>query len=362
MNTIWIPPVAHEDLVAISDLLRDTPPVISALPDFGNGRWENFFNEHVIHGTKFYAHLDANFLSSLLYAFSSRSLSKQSRQAFAFLCIAVTFDMKVNPTFSTHEYAFTGQDNPDSRLAGFYLLNNLDPQTLADIALGREFPSLPQLAQLPPTIFNNTHRQYLKTRGLTYASLLKIVDLHRCDSELSSRDNLDTRFARAKALLDWMYYDFLFCGTPLFVADHLWGKQRSKSILKGIDKCNRTNVLSICQNASWDLVLAESWAGYESSRSPGDPIHLVLTFDKALRSLASELLTLPNQQHLSHEEQVLRKHMRNWPKQMAEKLTQKYLSYEEKLGSSDRNWNSDPPNRDEFISSLEKYVCCCLEG
>ena len=166
--------------------------------------------------------------------------------------------MHVNPTFATHEYAFSGKDEPDPRLAAFYYLNNLHPQQLADFALGREHRTLPNMNDLSPTKHKGTHRQYLRARGLTYASLLQIVKLHRCTEKLSESNTLQMRFNRAVALLDWMYNDFLFCGTPLFVADQLWGQHRTKTVLKKIDSCDASTVLSICKNASWDLVLAEN--------------------------------------------------------------------------------------------------------
>ena len=70
MNVLWVPPVNADDLDQLSALLRDKPPIVSTLPEFGNGEWEEFFHEHVRHGTDFYAHLDANFLSHLLRVFT----------------------------------------------------------------------------------------------------------------------------------------------------------------------------------------------------------------------------------------------------------------------------------------------------
>ena len=358
MNVVWIPPVALEDLDAISSLLREDPPIVSTLADFGNGQWEEFFHEHVQHGTEFYAHLDANFLSQLLRVFSPTPLSKHTRQAVSLMCLAVTFDMKVNPTFATHEYAFTGADPPDPRLAAFYHLDNLHPQRLADIALGRERGQFPSTEDLPPTIHENTHRQHLRMRGLTYASLLKIVELHRCTRGASDDDRLVDRFARAEALLDWMYHDFLFCGSPLFVTDQLWGHRRVKTVLKGIDTCDAGSVLAMCQNASWDLLLAENWAESESSREPRDPIHLVLTFDKALRDLAHQLLVKPDEQNVPQEQVILEKYRRSWPADMAASLAERYLRYQRTLDSPLRAWNSSKrPESADFIAYLERCVC-----
>lgn len=49
----------------------------------------------------------------------------------------------------------------------------------------------------------------------------------------------------------------------------------------------------MCQNAAWDLVLAENWAESEGKRNPGDPFYLIFTFDKVLRQVAGELLAKP---------------------------------------------------------------------
>lgn len=357
MNVLWAPPVELDDLDRLSDLLRPAPPIVSMLPDFGDGEWKAFFHEHVRHGTEFYAHLDANFLSELLRLFSSGALTELARRAAAALCFAITFDMKVNPTFASHEYAYTGSDDPDLRLAGFYFLNNLHPQRLADAALGRARERMPALETMPRTPHADTHQQRLRMWGLSYASLLKIVELHRCTPALSERHDLQTRFARAEALLDWMYHEFLFCASPLVVADQLWGSRRLKTILKGVDRCDGTNVLAMCQNAAWDLVLAENWAESEGRRLPGDPIHLIFSFDNALRQVAGELLVKPADIDRGREQWVLQKYMRSWPQPMAEALAERYLRYEDNLKSPERAWNQDSrPTNEQFISELESRV------
>jgi hypothetical protein len=362
MNILWVPPVSIDDLNALSSMLRASPGIVSVLDDFGSGDWERLFHEHVRHGTEFHAHLDANFLSDLLRLFSPAPLTDRARQAAAVMCLAISFDMKVNPTFAAHEYAFTGIDAPDPHLAGFYYLENLNPQQLADIALGRQRQHrLPTLDDLSATKHEGTHREYLRGYGLAYASMLKIVELHRCTSDLSGRNDLLNRVRRAEALLDWMYHDFQFCGSALRVADSLWGRNRRKTVLKKIDTCNASNVLAMCKNAAWDIVLAENWAESESKREPGDPIHLIFTFDKVLRQLATQLLVTPEQQSLSRPEVVLEKYRRSWPEKMAASLTERYLRYERTLNSPLRVWNSDNcPAKSGFIDALEQRICAGL--
>lgn len=361
MNVVWVPPVNTDDLDQLSALLRGKPPIVSTLPDFGNGEWEEFFHEHVRHGTEFFAHLDANFLSQLLRVFTSGPLSQPTKEAAALMCLAITFDMKVNPTFASHEYAYTGSDDPDIRLAAFYHLDNLHPQQLADMALGRGRKPLPAPATLPRTKHDKTHQQRLRMWGLTYASLLKIVELHRCTPGLSEKRDLATRHARAAALLDWMYDDFLFCASPLLVADQLWGSSRVRTVLKGIDQCDKNTVIPMCQNAAWDLVLAENWAESEGKRNPGDPFHLIFTFDKVLRQVAGELLAKPGDASLTPAQWVRNKYARSWPSAMASSLAKRYLAYEADLESPKRGWfQDDRPTNKEFIEDLERRVCGSL--
>lgn len=363
MNVYWTPPVAIEDLDEISLLIGKSTPIVALLADFRGGGWKPFFEEHVCHGTDFFVHLDANFLSHLLSLFSCSYPSEHARVAAGMLCFAVTFDMKVNPTFATHEYAFSGSDPPDSRLAGFRYLDNLHPQRLANIALGREHGVLPSIDSLPRTPFFGTHQRHLRGRGLAYASLLKIVELHRCTPGLSENNSLAVRFERAKALLDWMYHDFLFCGTPLRVADHLWGRRPTKTVLKGVDTCDQSNVIALCMNASWDLVLAENWAEWEAKRSPGDPFNLIFTFDRALRNLTEHLLVTRHVQAFSKEEALLQTNRRSWPEAMARSLTERYLEYDCELESKSRLWHSDRrPNNDRFVADLEEQVTSKLAG
>jgi hypothetical protein len=351
----WNSPVEFEDLDAISAMLRKSPSIVSALDDFRSGQWEELFFEHFEHGTEFYAHLDANVLSCLLRLFSSAERTHQTRIAAALMCLAVTFEIKVNPTFATHEYAFTGADAPDPRLAGFYFIDNLHPQVLADIALGRQTDApFPPLCDLPETKHNGTHKQHLRMRGLAYASLLKIVELHRCDGANGQEGSVIARSKRAESLLDWMYHDFLFCNAPLALADQLWGDRRRKTVLKGLNTCSVGIELTICNNAAWDIVLLENWAESESKRKPGDPIHLVFTFDCALRELAGQLLVKPNERSLTKAEAIRRRYRQSWPESIAESLATRYLRYEASLECPSRRWNGvSPPRTKGFIQSLE---------
>lgn len=351
-------PVDKDDLDRLSELLRAEPPIVSALQDFSNGDWREFFHEHVRHGTEFVVSLDANFMSHLLRVFSPGSLPDLSRHAAALMSLAIAFNMKVNPTFASHEYAFTGNGDADVRLAAFYFLNNMHPQRLADIALGRMRGWLPDPESLPCTQFKGTHRERLRTWGLTYTSLLKIVELHRCTPALSQKRDLRTRFARVESLLDWMYSEFFLCNSPLVVADQLWGKTRMKTILKGIDSCDRTTVIPICQNAAWDLVLAENWALSEGNRAPGDPIHLIFSFDKVLRGLAGELLVKHNEVQYGKEYWVTRRYEKSWPADMAAGLASRYLAYEADSDSPIRQCNrKDKPSNDAITAELEDRLC-----
>ena len=358
MNIVWKPPVNFDDLNSISDMLRASPCIVATFDDFSGSDWKQFFFQHFEHGTDFYAHLDANFLSQLLRLFTKKEVSGDARVAAGLMSFAITFEMKVNPTFATHEYAFTGNDEPDTRLAGFYQIDNLHPQYLADIALGRCLTgNLPPLNDLAATRHHVTHRQHLRAYGLAYACLLKIVELHRFCGTGRSND-LSVRSLRAQALLDWMYHDYLFCASPLVIADQLWGTSRQKTVLKKIDSCDASNVLSMCKNAAWDLTLAENWANYESKRNPGDAFHLIFSFDSVLRELAQHLLIKPHQQSLTTAETIRQKYGHFWPEQVAEALAAKYLGYEATLEAPDRLWNTNerPTNKD-FIAELENRLC-----
>jgi hypothetical protein len=356
MNVVWAAPVSFDDLDAISSMLSKSPSIVAAWDDFCSGDWKEFFQECEIEGTEFYVHLDANFLSQLLRLFSGSKITDQTKVACALMCLAIVFDMKMNPTFATHEYAFTGSDPPDPRLAGFNFINNLHPQVLADIALGRAHNALfPRLASLPPTKHVGTHRQRLRMDGIVYASLLKVAAIDR--RLLMTQRTLAQRAKRAEQLQDWMFHEFLFCSGPLKIGDQLWGQHRQKTVLKGIERCDASNVLQTVRNATWDLVLAENWAESEAKRKPGEPFHLIFSFDRAVRTLASRMLMKPVDRHLSREALVLKDHRSCWPAPIARSLASRYLDYERNLGSPNRLWNSPRrPNPSDVVDDLEREV------
>jgi hypothetical protein len=125
--------------------------------------------------------------------------------------------------------------------------------------------------------------------------------------------------------------------------------------------CDASNVLTVCRNAAWDLVLAENWAESEGKRKPGDPFHLIFTFDAVLRKLAGQLLVKPHQLTQPWSAVVLEKYRCSWPDKIAASLADRYLQYESTLDLPTRTWNTENrPTTSEFVANLERGVCAGL--
>ena len=119
------------------EMTSESNCIVSCIPEFRSGRWLDFIDDQIQFGTEYYAHIDANFLARLMEFSNDKPTTKLERLTAATMCLAICANMKVNPTFATHEYAFSGSLEPDDRLAYFYFLDNTHPQLLADLALGR---------------------------------------------------------------------------------------------------------------------------------------------------------------------------------------------------------------------------------
>ena len=262
MRVFWNPPVPPSDIAELAKQIPTASAIVSGFPEFAAGNVDAILQEYVVHETEFIVHLDTNILSRLVeIGEGEASLQQVHRSAAALMSIGIMCEMKMNPTFATHEYAFGGSGDPDSRNAEFYHLDNLHPQEFADVALGR-IDQLLLPPELPHTPHRGTHRRYLQGHESIYVILLKIVEIHTSQRH-KDRKTVPTRVESLLELIDWMFADFMVCEQMLDVASQLWGMSQKKSVLKKPNTQNLAALKKNVHNAAWDINLVRTWAKFE---------------------------------------------------------------------------------------------------
>lgn len=353
MNAYFTLPVSLPDLDQLSEMIRESASIVSLWDEFAEGDWRAFADEVVVKGSTIYAHLDTNVLSYLVDVFDGRNPNEMRRLAASLMSLAVCFDMKVNPTVAIHEYAMTGRDEPDERLAAFYAIDNTHPQVLADYALGRigslGFSSRDKMA---PT----QHRGNLATpiRGDAFYTALvyKVAALHFAPRFKGMR--VGARVKRFRELIDWMFYELGFSAAVVQAAAQLWGDQSRKSAIKLSANADSAKFFRKLRNSIWDIVALESWAEAERERQSGDPMHLLFTADQALAQLGPPLFARYDETPI---ENVIRTFGLHWSSEHVVPIAERYLDYQQRADDPSRRNRQDlAAVTAELQSEIESYL------
>jgi hypothetical protein len=354
MNAFFTLPLSIDDLDQLCALLADTDCIVSYWPEFRRCDWRVFAEESIVNGETIFAHLDTNVLSYLVDIYDGRESNDVRRRAAALLAIAIAFNMKVNPTVAIHEYALSGSDEPDERLAAFYALDNTEPQVLIDYALGRTNSiTFPTRNTLQPT----DHRGNLATpiRGHAFYSALvyKIGELHLNPKYKGL--SIPSRSARFEALVDWMFYELGFSAAVVLAAAQLWGNRNCKAALKIRAGNDEGKFFRSLENSIWDIVALETWAEYERKRVPRDPMHLLLTFDTALAELGPPLfMANRDEDPLEYSVRTLSMY---WSSEYAKPLAERYLHYQQNLDDPSRRLAKDLTSvKDQLRQQIVSYL------
>lgn len=356
MFNFWRPPIPMHDVELLQRITETSNAIVSDLPEFRTGSWEHYVDE-LRHGAGgFFVHIDANFLSRLVEMVDRPSpVSGIHRQVAALMCLAICCDMKINPTHATHEYAFTGEYDPDRRLALFYYVDNLHPHVFSDFALGR-IRQLGDQRQISTesTQHDGTHKEYLRGFGLVRICLLKVMEIHT--RPRSQKLPISDRVAFVRELMDWMFNDFLCCAEVLLVAHGLWGRNSNKCVIRRPNSLDIGTIERSIENAAWDLSLALTWADFNRKRAIDDPIHLIFSLDKPLVNLCHHLVGSPEQ---SIEEATLQIVREYWPEPHCHEIANATLPQVTAIDrlAGKRKAPSDPDNiQNELMKQIKENV------
>ncbi len=345
MNAHFTLPLDLADLDQISRTLADAKSIVSIWPEFAKADWQALATEAIVHGTDIYVHIDSNILSYLVDVYDGRDPNELRRSSAALMALAGCLGLHVNPTIAVHEYALTGSEVPDQRLAAFYALDNMHPQLMADYSLGRcDSITLPSRETLEPTEHRDSLATHIYGHAFYRALVLKIAEID-LDPTYGGR-TIRSQAKRYSALSNWMFSDLGFAAAASFAAAQLWGNYKGKPAIKFGRNKDYEAIVSAVENATWDLVAVESWAEYERKRSPGDPMHLFCSFDRALTAIARLLFVRPTETLEDYTQRAL---LPFWPAEIARTLTEEYLELQDRMDDPCRK--VDQSKKDLFAVS-----------
>jgi hypothetical protein len=355
---IWKPPIEVGDIVSLQEMTTKSNCIVSCIPEFRSGRWLDFVDDQIQFGTEYYAHIDANFLARLMEFSKDKPKTKLERLTAATMCLAICANMKVNPTFATHEYAYSGSREPDDRLAYFYFLDNSHPQLLANLALGRI--QAIQHKHLDQTAHFGKHKERIQFFGLVHLPLLKLMEI-QTNNPTANGSESKIGSAKIKELMQWMFDEFLLVGSVIMLGHELWGRRAIKSLISSPNSTDPEKILRSVENAAWDLVLVLNWAEFENKRNPknGDPVNLIFTHDKALARIALASMGEPGSDDV--DEPYVAQLEEMWPSDIAAELLTFHRNLESNLGSPTRKY-AQSGDQNKYCDRLERELIRKIKG
>lgn len=291
---------------------------------------------------------DRNVVSRLAKATTGVAADAQTRTAAAILAFAQCLDILIEPSIAFHEVApMQGNGAACVELARFRLADNSHPQAWIDLALGRldglSAMSVPTAPEDALDLARPLHRW-----RRNYIAILKVAIL-----ELENGTPLE----RMRALLDWMYEDFILAGPAAIFAAHYFSPSfPRRRLLKGLRSADRTRALAGIANAAWDVTHLSDFTQRVNDSGNDRRLYVFASLDEGLRRIAKTLFnTTKDGEQVDHLISSLRPW---WPNGHAEIIAKSLLDY---MGRGrDPMWyerqRSSPRAIDDFISKGEANI------
>lgn len=349
-ETEWLiqytPPVDRHELDQVQDMLRAHQPFVSGV--FFNDPYEvvSYLPRQLIWGEEYCLLVDRNVVTRWTRLVRGHVPLDHDRLAAAAMLFAQAADLLIEPGIAFYE--ITGIATPaeiNQELEEFYIAQDAEPQTWADVALRHSDTLALQPGEIRPPRKDVDLSVPLYMWRRSYVLALKIAELHL----LGGRpEYLMMRF------LEWMYNDFLLGGVAVQLASYYFAPgSRRKRLLKSIESPDRKRALKGIRNAAWDLTLISEWLR-RVKRSMADASSkqcwILCTFDESLRQMAQGAVSFDEYQNdLGLLEQTFAK---VWNSEAAARLATILHRYQSDLGNPLRQVNHDPKG-DEIDRLIE---------
>jgi hypothetical protein len=292
------------DLQQIEQILRKRDIIRSVYP-------RNLFDQYIlgncleqthVHECRFGAVIDRNIFADIIAVAKhagEQNTTVTQRAACALLAFLQLSDCLIEPQMAIYEYMDSGHyQQAIDELSLFRSVDNVDPQTLVDLALDR-ISSIPsdELQSSKDESIKQLKGEDIRQWRLHYGLALKIAAIELAGGEANR--NLE-------ALFEWMYSEYIFSSSAVVLGVIYFSNYRFPKMLKKLRCGNVEDILHGIRNAAWDMTVVHYWAKKAIAGREKGYLWLLCTKDKALKEMAVfEVSSYNSIKELKEKEQSL---------------------------------------------------------
>jgi len=277
------------DLQRIEKMIRDSDTITTILPveRFDKYLLGEYVEETDVEKNKFFALLDRNIYTDIITVAKSSGTkphTPQQKVACALLAFLQLAEVTIEPNMAISEHVDSGHhEEAVAELCLFRAVDNLNPQILIELALGRRngIPAHMLKRQAVESIEPKKGEDFLRWK-IHYGFILKmaIIELQGGKPPVE----------KLKRFLDWVYKEYVFISSAIIFGLVYFSEKRFKGMVKHIGSGDKDKVLRGVRNATWDMTVAYSWSKKAIAEKEDGIFWLLCTEDKALRTIAGSLV------------------------------------------------------------------------
>ncbi len=276
--------IRHEDIEGIEQIVRERDIIRSVYPIglFNQYFLGNYLEQIHVHDSKFVALFDRNIFSDIIAVtkhIGESKITNTQKAACALLAFLQLSDTLIEPGMAIYEYVDSGcYDQAINELSLFRAADNIHPQVLIDLALGR-IDSIPAntLNQTKVDSIQEMKGEDIHRWKLHYGLTLKLASI-----EISGRKPSE----KVAAYLNWMYKDYIFSASAVVFGIIYLSDQRIKNMVKNLNCGDTGKFVKGLRNAAWDMTLVHYWTKKAIRDRKEGNLWLLCTEDKALKEIA----------------------------------------------------------------------------
>jgi len=282
-------PFNPSDINKIEQLTRRRDVIRSVYSNdlFDQYSLASYFKEIHIHKSQFCAMFDRNIFTAIIEVAKKsgeKSLTLTQKTACALLAFFQISDVKIEPNMAIYEYIDSGHyEEAINQLSLFRAVDNLDPQALIDLALGRKnkIPSgMLDIQRVEPIA--DKKGEHLHQWKIFYGCILKLACI-----ETKGGKSVE----KFKCFLEWMHNEYIFKAIAVTFGLIFFSNKRFPSMIKNLNSQEKEKILRGLRNATWDMTVAHFWAKNALEKKEEGLLWLLCTEDKALKTIVNYIVS-----------------------------------------------------------------------
>jgi hypothetical protein len=262
------------DLMLIEEILREKDIIRSVYSKdiFDQYSLGDYLEQIHVHESRFTALLDRNIFSDII--------AVAQKTACALLAFIQLADGLFEPGMAIYEYIDSGHyEQAINELSLFRVVDNIPPQTLINLALGR---------------INSIPSKFLNSQKMYSIKEMKGDDIHRWKVhygftlKLASIEIAGGKpYEKIEAFIKWMYKDYFFSSSAVVFGLIYFSEKRIAKMVKNLNCGDSDKFIKGIRNAAWDMTVAHYWAKQAIDNRVRGNLWLLCTEDKALKEVAT---------------------------------------------------------------------------